>query len=197
MFRSKILNLRSVILVLIGLILPLVVEAQVELIPECALSKEGKCSVNDIVQMFVSFTRFLLGFVGAAVLLMLVYGGFLWLASGGNLDWVKKGQSVVKNAIIGLVIVFGSYTIVQFIFTGFNVKKEFQIGQECFEQNKRGIWVPDPDNPKTAQCVSKCGDPILKKAGYDCLDPGSTGGSNCIPGLCPGGENNMCCQSPP
>ena len=56
-----------------------------------------------------------LGIVGSIALLMFIYGGFLWLTSAGSADKITKGKNVIVWAVIGLVVVFLSYTMVGFV----------------------------------------------------------------------------------
>lgn len=63
-------------------------------------------------------TRIFMGVAGSFALLMFVYGGFLWVTSGGNLDKVKKGKQVFTYAVIGLVVIYGSYLILSILFRG-------------------------------------------------------------------------------
>lgn len=58
-----------------------------------------------------------MGIVGALALLVFVYGGFLWLTSGGEAGKVQQGKDAMKWAIIGLVVVFSSYALVNFVFS--------------------------------------------------------------------------------
>jgi hypothetical protein len=58
--------------------------------------------------------------VGAVALLMFVYGGLLWLTSGGAADKVNKGKEVMVWAVIGLVVIFSSYGLVKFVFGAFS-----------------------------------------------------------------------------
>ncbi len=58
-----------------------------------------------------------MGLVGSISLAMFVYGGIVWLTSGGSPDKVKKGKDVLVWAVIGLAIIFSSYAITNFIFT--------------------------------------------------------------------------------
>jgi len=60
----------------------------------------------------------LLGFVGSLFLVIFIYGGSLWMLSGGSSEKVQKGKNILMWATIGLVIVFASYGIVKFIFLG-------------------------------------------------------------------------------
>ncbi|MDP2741293.1 MAG: pilin [bacterium] len=49
--------------------------------------------------------------------LMLTIGGIMILISGGNPQLYSKGRELIKWAIIGLVLVFGAWVIIQFILT--------------------------------------------------------------------------------
>lgn len=157
------------------------------LLPACATGS-GRCHLNDIVQTFLNFARLLLGFVGSAVLVFFIYGGFVWVTSGGSTDRIQKGKGIVTNAIIGLIIVFGAFTIVQFIFDSLDVSEEVMVGQAC---EGGGIYVNDTDG--TLQCVTSCEDDLMPDD-YECMDLNVRQGKNCVYGLCPGGNNVVCCQ---
>lgn len=60
---------------------------------------------------------------GAALLLlvMLLYGGFIWLTASDNPENLKKAQKTMTFAILGLVIVIASYLIVKLIGIFFKV----------------------------------------------------------------------------
>jgi len=76
---------------------------------------DGNCELNDFVALAISISNFILGIVGSLTLLAFVYGGFLWLTSAGISERVNKGKQVIIGAVIGLFIVFGSYTIIYFV----------------------------------------------------------------------------------
>ena len=50
------------------------------------------------------------------MLIVLIYGGFLYITSAGNADNATKGKTAIINAIIGIVIIVLSYVIVQIVF---------------------------------------------------------------------------------
>ena len=52
---------------------------------------------------------------GILLLVYLVFGGFLMITSSGNPDEAAKGQKIITNAIMGFVIIFASYWIIQII----------------------------------------------------------------------------------
>ena len=55
------------------------------------------------------------GIAGAIALLMFVYGGVMWILSGGSQEKVKAAQKILVNASIGLILIFGAYTFVSSI----------------------------------------------------------------------------------
>ena len=55
------------------------------------------------------------GVVGALAVLMIVYGGLMWMTSGGNQERVKKGRDVLVWATVGIVVIFSSYIILNFV----------------------------------------------------------------------------------
>ncbi len=57
------------------------------------------------------------GLLGALTLLMLVWGGFQWLTSAGNSEKVSEGTETMKWAILGVVLVFASYVLVDRVFS--------------------------------------------------------------------------------
>jgi hypothetical protein len=83
------------------------------ILPACA--ETGRCSVCDLLQVAINFGKYLFGIVGALVLLYFVYGGFMWLTSGGASEKIKKGKDILINSVIGLIIVFFAYGGVLFI----------------------------------------------------------------------------------
>lgn len=56
------------------------------------------------------------GLSGSVALLMFMYGGVMWLTSGGNAERVERGKKIFTWATIGLVIIFGAYAILSAIF---------------------------------------------------------------------------------
>jgi len=57
-----------------------------------------------------------LGFLGILLLVYILFAGFLWMTAGGNEDQVKKSKAMIKNAIIGLIIIVAAFAISSFVF---------------------------------------------------------------------------------
>jgi len=52
---------------------------------------------------------------GLIIFVMIVVGGFTIIANGGNQDKVAEGGKIITSAIIGFVVLFASYWIIQLI----------------------------------------------------------------------------------
>lgn len=74
----------------------------------------------------------LLGIVGSLALVMFIYGGVVWMTSTGNDQKVQKGKDILIWAAIGLIVIFTSYVLVNFIITG--------IGAGESESSGAGSW---------------------------------------------------------
>ena len=61
----------------------------------------------------------LLGLVGAATLLVFIWGGFKIIFSGGVEEKINKGRATLLWATIGLAIILSSYAILQYTFNIF------------------------------------------------------------------------------
>lgn len=83
---------------------------------------EGSCQVNDFTALAVAATKFFLGLSGSFALLFFVYGGVMFLISGGNPERVSKGKQILIGSVLGIIIVFASYTIIGFVLTAFEVE---------------------------------------------------------------------------
>src|SRR3989338_2199818 len=51
----------------------------------------------------------------AIFLALMIYGGFKWMTAGGDAQKVKDALQVIRNAIIGLVIVVAAWSITLFV----------------------------------------------------------------------------------
>lgn len=58
--------------------------------------------IGNVVRVFISIA-------GAIALLMFVYGGIMWILSGGDQGKVKDAQKILVNATLGLIFIFGAY----------------------------------------------------------------------------------------
>jgi hypothetical protein len=56
-----------------------------------------------------------LGVMGGLVLLMVVWGGTVWMSAAGNPEKVKSGSQTILWALLGAIITSASYIILSSI----------------------------------------------------------------------------------
>ncbi len=78
-------------------------------------SEENPTGDVNIATMLGEFVSRALGVMGSLALVVFVYGGFLWLTSGGSEEKVDKGSKAMFWAAIGIFIVFSTYAILNLI----------------------------------------------------------------------------------
>ncbi|HCC83449.1 TPA: hypothetical protein DEP96_01210 [Candidatus Uhrbacteria bacterium] len=69
----------------------------------------------DILSLIGLLIKALLGILGVIFLILIIYAGILWMTAAGNEDKVKKAQNILKNSVIGLVILITAYAISWFV----------------------------------------------------------------------------------
>ena len=80
--------------------------------PAGSLPRQADLTLGDIISKLFPYV-----FVAAGLLLFgyLVMGGFELLTSGGNPEKVKSAQGKITSAIIGFLIIFVAYWLVQIL----------------------------------------------------------------------------------
>lgn len=79
--------------------------------------------VGDLVSVLIPYFFF---FSGTALLLMLILGGFSLLTGGSDPKKIEQGKQRITYAIMGFIIVFAAYWVVQIAGRIFGLK-EFDI----------------------------------------------------------------------
>ncbi len=136
-------------IVLLMIILPTVASAVQfpTLIPTCAQGTYNKArniyeqkeapTLNCAVELLGNVAKMILAISGVLVLVMFIYGGFLWLTSGGSSDKITQGKKIMVGTVIGLAIIFGANLAITFIQTTFGIQKEF-LSPAKVEESKTG-----------------------------------------------------------
>lgn len=102
------------------------------LFPSCIINDTSQLSsectdIGIFVLTGINMARFLFGIVGALSLLMFVYGGFILILSQGMPEKIKQGTGIMTAAVIGLIIAFGGYLLVQFLGSTVGLKDQFKL----------------------------------------------------------------------
>lgn len=85
------------------------------------INLQNPLGTTSVPALIGNIIKTVLAIVGALALAMFIYGGFTWLTSGGSADKIKKGKDILMWAVIGLVVIFASYSLVDFLLTAFGV----------------------------------------------------------------------------
>lgn len=76
---------------------------------------EAQYNTTDVQTIVAIVIRSILGLLGVIFLVLMIYGGFLWMTAKGNEQQVEKAKNLITAAIIGVIIVLSSYAISVFI----------------------------------------------------------------------------------
>ena len=57
----------------------------------------------------------MLGLLGIIAVVLIIYAGFLWMTARGESAQVDKAKDILKNALIGLIIITMAYGITAFV----------------------------------------------------------------------------------
>ncbi len=86
-------------------------------------STESVCTFQDLLDLGYRVLQFaILVFTPAVVILTCIYGSVLIMTYGYNPKNLEAGKSAIWNAVIGLVITWSAWAIVNTFFYIFNIK---------------------------------------------------------------------------
>lgn len=72
-------------------------------------------SASPLMGIVAMFIKFFLSFLGVIFFFLIIYSGWLWLTAGGNEEQITKAKGLIKQAVVGLAIIFAAYAIVVLI----------------------------------------------------------------------------------
>ncbi len=82
---------------------------------EIGYKAEASSDDNALPKMVGNIIGALLAFIGVIFLVLAIYGGYTWMMARGNEQEISKAKNVIKNALIGLVIVLLAYAITMIV----------------------------------------------------------------------------------
>lgn len=194
---------KKIIIVLALLIIPLSIVA-IAPVQAGSVSLTNPLQSQGISSLFNSSTYIgkvigrVLGIIGSVSLLLLIYGGFLMIMSGGSESKVKEGKSIITYTAIGLVVIFSAYIILTFFLgaLGGNLYDEYYDmpgGSGSVENIEESASCPVDCNTslscneqepycKTSNCCIEC--PLGCNAYESCI--GANQPTDCLdtPGCC-------------
>ncbi|OGF26551.1 hypothetical protein A2477_00230 [Candidatus Falkowbacteria bacterium RIFOXYC2_FULL_47_12] len=69
-------------------------------------------SVGNVVAIVINAV---LALVGMIFLIEVFYGGYLWMTAQGNDEQVTKAKELIRQAVIGVIVIVAAYAIVYFV----------------------------------------------------------------------------------
>ncbi|MBI2464140.1 PKD domain-containing protein [Candidatus Peregrinibacteria bacterium] len=75
-------------------------------------------SETSVRGFILRLTNFILSFLGIAAVIAIIYGGILYVTSGGEEDSTTKGKKTITYALMGIVIVLISFALVNTLISG-------------------------------------------------------------------------------
>lgn len=76
---------------------------------ESKISKAGALgTIGLVIQIALSI-------IGVVFLILMIYGGASWMNARGDETKVTKAQGIIRNSIIGIIIVVSAYAITNFV----------------------------------------------------------------------------------
>lgn len=79
---------------------------------------EALTTTGDVKDFVITVVNFLLGFLGLLAVIIVIYGGILYVTAAGEDEKTQKGKKAITYAAIGLLIVMGSFAFVNTIIRG-------------------------------------------------------------------------------
>lgn len=72
----------------------------------------GKADPRVIIAGIVQVS---LGFLGVLAVVLMIYGGFIWMTSQGDPTKIAKAKKIIQNAIIGLLIILSAFALAIYV----------------------------------------------------------------------------------
>lgn len=75
----------------------------------------GKEEPKSLTRLIGDIVNVLLGLLGIVAFILILFAGFQWMTSAGSKEKIEKAKGTLKNAVIGLAIIFASAALVNFV----------------------------------------------------------------------------------
>ncbi len=106
------------------------------IIGEYGFEREGPANPEvDLVDVIFAILNAVLSFLGIIFLVLVIYGGFVWMFSGGDETKITKARNIIANSVLGVIVILASVGITQLVFDTLNKAAEESGGEEFVLQN--------------------------------------------------------------
>lgn len=70
---------------------------------------------TDPREIAANIIRIALAFLGVIAVILIMYGGFVWMTAAGNQERIERAKKILVSAIIGLIIILSAFAIATFL----------------------------------------------------------------------------------
>ncbi len=74
---------------------------------------------KDLRESVMSIVNVLMGFLGIIAVIVILYGGFLWMTAAGSEEKVGQAKKLIIGGVIGLAIILSALAITNFVISQF------------------------------------------------------------------------------
>jgi len=71
--------------------------------------------ISDPREVAANIINIILGFLGIIAVILILFGGFMWMTAAGNDDKIGTAKKLMSAGVIGLVIVLAAFGIAKFV----------------------------------------------------------------------------------
>lgn len=86
-----------------------------------AYAEQTGLPTTDLRVIIANIIRVALGLLGTIAVVIVLYGGWLWMSAGGNEEQIEKAKKTLLNGVVGLIIILSAYGIVLFVMKMFGI----------------------------------------------------------------------------
>lgn len=115
----------------------------VQIVPQCDWEAGQTYGLGAFTQIVINILRLIWCIIGAIALAMFVVGGFWWLTARGEEQQIKQGWDTLINAFIGVVIVLGSWVIINTIILAVTSPGEWKVAEIFTGEKWNAITTQD------------------------------------------------------
>jgi len=184
-FKKIFKNFLAFALLVSGFLFANVVLAQGFGTNEVSNGLAGSLATTDPRTVAGRVINFVLGFLGVIAVGLIAYAGFLWMTADGDEEKVGTAKKILKNGVIGLVIILASWGIALFILSKLSDAANNSGNTGCYDGETRSCGCAG-----TGTMVCSGG----SWSGCVGADPNACGG-NGGPTTCDGNLNLPGCQA--
>ena len=79
------------------------------------VDQDASLTITSIEAKVVTVVNYVISLIAIVAVAMIIYAGYLYISSGGDEKKLVQAKSLILYAVIGLVVVVVSYSIVGFV----------------------------------------------------------------------------------